>query len=55
MQRFFHALRSELLSLSLEAEKQSARHQQAATDAALETARFAVHCRLKPHIINNVL
>lgn len=33
-------IRSELLSLSLEAEKQSTRHQQAFADAATETARF---------------
>lgn len=32
--------RSELLSLTLEAEKQSARHGQAAADAAAELARY---------------
>lgn len=40
--------RSEFLSLSLEAEKQTARHQQAAIDAASETSRSAyTWCRSK--------
>ena len=38
-----NASRSELISLSLEAERQSSRHQQAAADAAAETSRY-VRC-----------
>lgn len=37
-----HLDRSELLSLSLEADKQSSRHHQASAEAATETARFVI-------------